>query len=88
MSSLLSNRARIRNVDSQRRSALHWAVVHRREALLNVLLGQCTEKRTLVDSYDNDGRTLLHMAVDTGFEAGVQMLLQFGANVYYRARKP
>ena len=87
VNSLLSHGARIGNVDGQRRSAFHWAVVYRREAVLKVLLNHCAGERTLIDGYDNDGRTPLHTAVDMGFEAGVQVLLQFGANVHYRARK-
>ena len=87
ISSLLSHGARIGNVDGQRRSAFHWAVIYRREAVLKILLNHCAGERTLIDGYDNEGRTPLHMAVDMGFEAGVQVLLQFGANVHYRARK-
>ena len=77
VSSVLSHGARIGNVDSQRRSALPCAVVRRREALLKVLSSHCTGKRTLMDGYDNDnnGRSPLHTAVDTGFEAGVKILL-------------
>ena len=85
--SLLSHGVCIGKVDGQRRSALHWAVIHRREALLKMLLSHCKGKGTLVDGYDNDGRTPLHTAVDMDFESGVQILLQSGANVHYRARK-
>ena len=87
VSSLLSHEARISKVDGQRRSALHWAVIHRHEVLLKMLLSHCIGEGTLVDGYDNNGRTPLHIAVDMDFEAGVQILLQSGANVHYRARK-
>ena len=86
--SLLSYGARIGDVDGQQRpSALHWAVLHRRETLLRVLLNHCVDERALVDSYDDFGRTPLHIAIDTDFETGVLILLQFGANPQYKACK-
>ncbi|TVY81914.1 Ankyrin repeat and protein kinase domain-containing protein [Lachnellula suecica] len=87
---LLSRSARICTLDNQGRSVLHWAVVHRREDVLRILLNHCTTntgERRMLDGYDNEGKTPLHMAIDTGFEAGVQILLDFGANVHFRARK-
>lgn len=84
---LLSCGAQLDNVDHQLRSALHWAVIHRREALLRVLLDHCAGERSLIDGYDEGGKTPLHLAVDGNFEAGVQLFLQFGANVHSRARK-
>ncbi|MCJ1286181.1 hypothetical protein MMC26_005526 [Xylographa opegraphella] len=87
--SLLLHGARIGNVDGQLRpSALHWAVLHRRETSLRVLLNHCSEEKALIDSYDDVGRTPLHIAIDTDFETGVLMLLQFGANPQGKARKP
>ncbi|KAK4223160.1 ankyrin repeat-containing domain protein [Podospora fimiseda] len=89
VSSLLTHGARITSVDNQHRSALHWAVLHRREAMLKLLLKHCpVEDRDVVDGYDVNGKTPLHTAIDSGFETGVQMLLQFGANVHYRAGVP
>ncbi|KAK3985846.1 ankyrin repeat-containing domain protein [Cladorrhinum sp. PSN332] len=89
VSSLLNHGARITSVDNQHRSALHWAIVHRREAMLKLLLKHCAGgDREVLDGYDVNGKTPLHTAIDTGFEAGVQMLLQFGANVHYRAGVP
>lgn len=86
--SLLSHGATIDTVDSQhRRSALHWAIVHRRESVLKILLDWCVTQQTAIDSYDEAGRTPLHTAVDTGYDAGVQLLLQLGANARYRTRK-
>jgi hypothetical protein len=84
---LLSNGAHIEKVDSKGRLAFHWAVIHKREAVLKILLVYYMGDQRLVDSYDSDGRTPLHTAIDTGFEAGVQLLLQYGANVHYKARK-
>ncbi|KAJ5150726.1 uncharacterized protein N7500_010915 [Penicillium coprophilum] len=84
---LLTHGARIDQVDCQDRSALHFAVNHRREAILKILLDHCVGDRGLIDAYDSGGRTPLHIAVDTGFEAGVQALVQRGASVRYRTRK-
>ena len=86
--SLLSHGASVGDVDSQGRSALHLSVLHRHEALLNVLLNGCAGDQSLIDGYENCGRTPLHTAIETGFEAGVHVLLGFGANPHYKARKP
>ena len=87
--SLLLHGARIGTVDGQqqRPSALHWAVLHQRENLLRILLNHCLEERALIDAYDDVGRTPLHIAIDIDFEAGVLMLLQFGADPQHKARK-
>lgn len=88
--SLLAHGAAIELVDGQhRRSALHWAIVHRRESVLKILLGWCVKQQTThaIDVYDDEGRTPLHTAVDTGYDAGVQLLLELGANARYRTRK-
>jgi ankyrin repeat protein len=87
---LLAHGARLGSLDSQHRSALHWAVVHRREALLKLLLKHSVRvgERSVIDGYDTHGKTPLHTAIDTGFEAGVQVLLQYGANVHFKAGVP
>lgn len=87
VSSLLSHGAHIGSVDGNRRSALHLAVIHGHEALLKDLLSHRSCKKSLMDAYDKDGKTPLHMAVDLGFEAAVLALLQSGANVHCRAQK-
>lgn len=88
MQLLLLHGAHICEIDSQqRRSALHWAVLHRRENLLRTLLYHCLGERALIDSYDDLGKTPLHVAIDINFEEGVLLLLRFGANLLYRARK-
>ncbi|KAL8883234.1 MAG: hypothetical protein Q9192_007332, partial [Flavoplaca navasiana] len=68
-------------------SALHWAVHHRREALLRVLLTHSCAERSSIDVYDAFGRTPLHLAIDTNFESAVLMLLKFGADPRFRAPK-
>ncbi|KAI4160253.1 MAG: hypothetical protein L6R39_000248 [Caloplaca ligustica] len=86
--SLLLHGARISNIEGQQRpSVLHWAVLHRRETLLRVLLNHSLKETTSIDSYDEFGRTPLHIAIDRNFETGVLMLLQFGADPKYKARK-
>lgn len=83
---LLSHGASVARVDVEQRSVLHWAVLHRRDGILRTLL-EWPESRGLVDGYDSAGRTALHIAVEMGFDAGVQVLLELGANVYRRASK-
>lgn len=79
--SLLSHGARIGNLDGEfSTTALHLAVIHRRDDLLRLLLGQGSRGKVLLDCYDDSGRTPLHIAIDTGFEAGVVVLLQYGAD--------
>lgn len=87
--SLLSHGALIGAVDAQHRSALHWAVLQRREDVLKILLDWCASQQPAIDLelYDEAGRTPLHTAVDMGYDAGVQLLLQLGANAQYRTRK-
>lgn len=87
VSSLLSHGASVAAVDRQHRSALHWAVLHRREGVLKILLDWCAARQTAIDIYDEAGMTPLHTAVDMGYDAGVQLLLQLGANAQYRTRK-
>ncbi|KAH8424125.1 ankyrin repeat domain-containing protein [Aspergillus melleus] len=84
---LLSHGACAGKVDHLQRSVLHWAVLHRRDALLKIMLDRCSGEWRLIDGYDGAGRTPLHVAVEIGFDAGVEMLLQFGANLHHRVRK-
>ncbi|RYP06971.1 hypothetical protein DL765_009290 [Monosporascus sp. GIB2] len=83
---LLSHGASLRHVDNQDRSALHWAVLHRRDRLLRKLLKHCTDGGDLVNGYTKEGKTALHIAIEAGFESGVELLLRSGANVQYNAR--
>jgi ankyrin repeat protein len=85
---LLAHGARLGDVDYRRRSALHWAVLSRQQTLLRLLLGHASGDYTLIDGYDDSGRTPLHVAVDSGFEHGVSILVRFNANLHSRARKP
>lgn len=87
VTTLTQHGARIDQVDNQKRNALHWAVAERREGPLRLLLEHCKQNQSLINSYDIDGMTPLHAAVDAGFEAGVDLLLQHGADLDYKARK-
>lgn len=78
---LLSYGAGIQYVDDQHRSPLHLAVVNRQDHILKKLLRHCASDSAVLNAYTKDGRTPLHIAVDMGFEAAVEALLDFGANV-------
>jgi ankyrin repeat protein len=89
---LLANGALLSCVDHSHRSAIHWAVVHRRDSLLKVLLshppgGKQTAVRAVIDGYDLNGQTPLHLAIDDDFEDGVRLLLEYGANMNLIARR-
>ncbi|KAH4989401.1 hypothetical protein HBI47_248790 [Parastagonospora nodorum] len=80
---LLVHGASISIQDRRNRSAFHHAVLHRRQKLLRMLLDRCPhgdERTRLLESYDDSGRTQLHIAIDEEFEEAVLLLLQFGAN--------
>jgi hypothetical protein len=80
LSSLIQSGVRISEKDHQQRNAIHWAVSQRRKALLDILLKHCSCEQTLIESHDLNGKTPLHTAVDIGFEAGVRILMNSGAN--------
>ncbi|PQE19875.1 ankyrin repeat protein [Rutstroemia sp. NJR-2017a BVV2] len=89
---LLASGALLSCVDHSHRSAIHWAVVHRRDSLLKVLLshrpdGEQTAVRAVIDGYDLNGQTPLHLAIDDDFEDGVRLLLEYGANMNLAARR-
>lgn len=89
---LLADGALLSCVDHLHRSAIHWAVVHQRSSLLKLLLshGQGEEQtpvRTVIDGYDLNGQTPLHLAIDQDFEDGVRLLLEYGANMNLIARR-
>lgn len=64
----------------RRPSALHWAIQYRRKVILEILLTHCLGDQELIDCFDNVGRTALHLASELDFEAGVVVLLEFGAD--------
>jgi hypothetical protein len=84
---LLAHGARICEVDNQRRTVLHWAVMRRRDGVLKILLEHCGRDHALMNKYDRTGKAPVHIAIETDFEEGLRLLLQFGANVHLRMRK-
>ncbi|PQE20992.1 ankyrin repeat protein [Rutstroemia sp. NJR-2017a BBW] len=89
---LLADGALLSCVDHAHRSAIHWAIVHRRDSLLKHLLshrpgGEQTAVRAAIDGYDLNGQTPLHLAIDDDFEDGVRLLLDHGANMNLVARR-
>ncbi|KAJ8126083.1 hypothetical protein O1611_g7554 [Lasiodiplodia mahajangana] len=87
MTCLIEHGARLEHLDNQDRSALHLAILERREGLLRRLLDHCDGNETLLNCSDSSGLTPLLTAIDAGFDAGVQLLLQYGANTDNKARK-
>lgn len=83
---LLSHGASIGLADQQNRSALHWAVMSRLDRLLKLLLEKCTEGKSVIDGLTVEGRTPLQIAVETDFEAAVELLLESGADAQYKPR--
>lgn len=83
---LLSHGAGLQLVDNNDRTALHWAVLHRHDRLLSLLLKHCAGNNAVVDAYTKEGRTALHIAIETGLEAAVEVLLKSGASVQFKAR--
>ncbi|KAK6062511.1 hypothetical protein SCUP515_13303 [Seiridium cupressi] len=83
---LLSHGAGICHVDYYDRTALHWAVLQRRDRFLKKLLKHCADDADLINGYARDGKNALHIAIDSNFEAAVEVLLKSGADVQYKAR--
>ncbi|KAI3323776.1 ankyrin repeat-containing domain protein [Xylariaceae sp. AK1471] len=85
---LLGHGARVDETDRQQRSPLHYAVLHQRENVLKLLLQHYNNDphRFDVNAVDESGWTPLHIAIHKGFEAGVDMLLQCGADIHKKAR--
>ncbi|KAI0967392.1 ankyrin repeat-containing domain protein [Xylaria arbuscula] len=84
---LIEHGARIEDLENQNRSALHVAILERREGILRRLLDHCQGNEAILNCSDSSGLTPLLTAIDTGFDVGVQLLLQYGANTDHRARK-
>ncbi|KAI1200176.1 ankyrin repeat-containing domain protein [Nemania serpens] len=84
---LLGHGARLGETDRQDRSALHYAVLHQRENMLKILLPHYKNnpQSLQIDAKDESGWTALHMAIYKGFEPGVDLLLQCGANMNTKA---
>lgn len=86
---LLAQGAHISDVDRWGRSAIYWAIMNRHEPVLRVLLEEYDKREWEqgIVTYDDMGWTALHIAIEKGFDAGVQLLLGSGADLNAQARK-
>ncbi|KAH8690748.1 ankyrin repeat-containing domain protein [Talaromyces proteolyticus] len=86
---LLEQGARIGIFECDDRSAIHWAVLRRNVRILVLLLNHRLEHEPslVIDTYDKTGWTPLHMAIERGFEPGMVLLLQMGADINAKAHK-
>lgn len=89
VSTLLRSGARVDETDDELRNVLHLAMLHRRRDVLKALVAhaQATGDTAVTNAYDVRGQTPLHIAIDTGFEAGVHTLLLAGADVKRKAKR-
>jgi hypothetical protein len=85
--SLLGAGAGVDDTDGRKRTALHWAVLTRRPTMLRQLLEHGVAAGVDLDVYDIEGKTPLHRAIAEGFEAGVEVLLEFGVDTKCKAQK-
>lgn len=79
---LLSRGAQVLAIDDQQRSALHLAVMHRRERLLRTLVCRCERNSGVLDECDMEGKTPLHIAISMDLDSAVEVLCEGGANVH------
>ncbi|KAL4955003.1 ankyrin repeat-containing domain protein [Aspergillus filifer] len=87
---LLSHGSRISHLDNDRRTVLHWVSQYRRLEVLRTLLehwSQHERDACDINAYDDYGWNPLHLAVERGFEEGVLLLIQWGADMNKKARK-
>ncbi|TGO45376.1 hypothetical protein BCON_0398g00010 [Botryotinia convoluta] len=89
VSLLLAHGARISDVDRRGRSASHWATMNQHQGVLRLLLWEYDKRdwEQGIDAYDDMGWTALHIAIEKGFEVGVQLLLASGADLNAKAQK-
>ncbi|EFQ35397.1 uncharacterized protein GLRG_10541 [Colletotrichum graminicola M1.001] len=79
---LLSHGAQIQLVDNHfQRSPVHWTVLKRQDRLLKVVMKHCQQNVDIINAYDIEGKTPLHIAINLGWDAAVEMLLDAGADV-------
>ncbi|KAL4931920.1 ankyrin repeat-containing domain protein [Aspergillus undulatus] len=87
---LLSHGSRVSHLDNDRRTVLHWTAHYQHLEVLRTLLEHWSEHEQAscdINAYDNHGWTPLHLAVERGFEDGVLLLIQWGADMNAKARK-
>ncbi|KAK7404145.1 hypothetical protein QQX98_010049, partial [Neonectria punicea] len=77
---LLDGGALISRGDLDEHNALHYAAWYEQDEVLRVLLQACGPGGPEINACGSTGWTPLHVATAWGFEAGVLMLLDFGAD--------
>ncbi|TGO67334.1 hypothetical protein BOTNAR_0044g00150 [Botryotinia narcissicola] len=89
VSLLLAHGARISDVDRRGRSALYWATMNQHQSVLRLLLWEYDKRdwEQGIDAYDDMCWTALHIAIEKGFDVGVQLLLASGADLNAKAQK-
>ncbi|KAL4998580.1 ankyrin repeat-containing domain protein [Aspergillus recurvatus] len=87
---LLGHGSRMSHLDNYKRSVLHWAAHWQQLQVLRILLEHWSEHERGscdINAKDIYGWTPLHLAVQRGFEGGVLLLIQFGADINVKARQ-
>jgi hypothetical protein len=88
VSCLLASGACLGRSDATGRTALHLAAERRQLTVLRIILNQNGGRLDpFLNFYDSKGRTPLHVAVEVGFEEGVEVLLQSGASLQLNCSK-
>ncbi|KAF7889381.1 uncharacterized protein EAF01_010874 [Botrytis porri] len=89
VSLLLAHSARISDVDRRGRSALYWATMNQHQDVLRLLLWEHDKRdwEQSLDAFDYMGWTALHIAIEKGFDVGVQLLLASDADLNAKAQK-
>ncbi|KPM37681.1 hypothetical protein AK830_g8896 [Neonectria ditissima] len=80
VAALVTRGALIGHGDPDEHNALHYAAWYGHEEVLRVLLQACAPDGPEINACGSTGWTPLHIATAWGFEAGVLMLLDFGAD--------
>ncbi|RDW79170.1 uncharacterized protein DSM5745_06022 [Aspergillus mulundensis] len=87
---LLNHGSRISHVDNHKRTVLHWAAHWTQLEVLRTLLEYWSkhERGTCdINAHDSHGWTPLHLAVQRGFDDGVLLLIQWGADINMKAKQ-
>ncbi|KAE9367421.1 ankyrin [Stipitochalara longipes BDJ] len=87
VNTLLDAGAAISCSDASQQSPLHWAVLRRHEALLKTLLKHCRGDSRVINAFNQDGQTPLHLSIQIGFDTAVEALLHAGANASCPVRR-
>ena len=82
VSALINGGAKIMEVNGDKMTPLHVAVVERKLEIVKIILDMCAEKKNeLLEAKEKDGNSPFLLAVKTGDEEIVKFFLHNGANV-------